>query len=199
MSEAFLQGSNALWAGDYDSALRSFKELPSARVDLTQVQGWSGSDFLLRAQEHRARQVEAARDQFKRAVMGLPSEYRGLAAGGLPLPGTPHLRGVLFRNSNRHFEMRGYLSDFSWAEQFLQNAKEISSEHTQEKSNQTEVIMSGFSWERPGKLFIETHVSRLGLISAQGFWSPDELPTGQILKKEFQLVLEQLDPRTPGR
>ena len=193
MTDPYLLGSNALWAGDYDAALTYFATIAPEQLELADHHGpVKTSELLIKAQRRRARQLQTARDRFGKALMGLPREYRQIVPGGLRLIATRHLQGVLFRTSARGFEMRAYLTDFQWIKPLLENARRHTPQ-TQARPDLAEKISTGFSWEKPGDLFLEIHVSRLGLITAKGFWTQTEQPTSDALKLAFQQLLQELD------
>ncbi len=201
-----------MWAGDYSSAKEYFAK-PSSTNQIVRPDGRSGVDYLTMAKERRSTQLRNAEAKYKKAVANLPQNLNDVTLGGLRLGGTSHLEGVVFRVNARRFTMRGYLKDLQWAGEFMRKAeamvKTASKSETSQppkrnlprprNSNSTDPTPKkscGFSWELSGELFIEVHVSRLGLISAFGFWTKTEMPDAEIIKKKFQEVLQQLDPET---
>src|SRR5581483_9349721 len=171
----------------------------------------SGADYLTMAQGRRSKQLRNAEAKYQKAVANLPQNLNVVTPGGFRLGGTSHLEGVVFRVNARRFTMRGYLKDLQWAGEFMHKAEAMvktasKSETSQQpksnlpqprNSNSTDPTPKkscGFSWELPGELFVEVHVSRSGLISAFGFWTKAEMPDAEIIKRKFQEVLQQLDP-----
>ncbi len=210
--ESYILGSYALWAGDYDRAKELFASHPPISA-LPPAEGFrKAADLIALAQEQRHSQIVRLSQEFHQQVASLPGQFGELTAGGLQLRPTDHLAGVLFRNGARQFEMRAYLTDLGWAKQLVTNARALAlkwqdsflltlpadSGDVSQEELQEDRPATGYSWETLGRLIIETHVSRLGLITAQGFWTDSRLPktSYEEIERPFRSVLLQLDPES---
>ena len=189
--EDYLVARLAMWAGDIEEAELRLINYPR-RIDFYQNFAAASADRTLRQLRRRNGEYQTALNASN--ISPEPNVSPALrSAGG-------HLGGVLWAESDREFELRGYLMDLSWNEQFYERARALSDgtslgDSRSEKKVEKTRERSGLNWNTSENIFIQVHIGAFQTLSAHGVWVAEREPkNAKELLAPFQSVLNQIDP-----
>jgi hypothetical protein len=205
-ADDFIIGTLALWAGDVRYAESRFKAA-GHRNPRDQAELISAPRALMRQVANlRIRQIRQKRGEFRKLATALVNADDAVTGEPQVLE-TKHLRGCVWRTSEREFTMQAYLTDLSWQEPLFLLARkqplaqrtlpllERPSEATRGVVGEDEFVEPpGTSWIVPGNLFMQVEVSDLALIEVVAIWTPTALPqkAAEVLEP-LGTVLKSLD------
>jgi hypothetical protein len=202
-TDAFIVATYALWAGDVAYAERLLRDYspPHRTPTLDREQIESPEDIVRAVGALRLRQVWQKRAEFER-IVDLESEQLGELTSEPQVIETKHLRGALWRRSERQFLLQAYLTHLEWAGRLLELAQEAASRANVRRQDERRSLLPepeaersrGASWSVEGTLFIEVDVNDLGQIEANGLWTRLDLPeSSEAIITPFSNLLNDLD------
>ncbi len=204
----------ALWAGDFQTA----SDIMSA-IALSAFRGGRISPFehpvlaslqRLQAQlERRLNEYTALADSANLPV-GLHNANAPLQSGG------GHLRAIIWAESGRDYELRCYLRDLRWEQEFYARAAGLGEAagvagarrratrrgygvaglHAVRDDAGKDDAANDIAWATAaGNMFLQPEVSDFCTCSVRGVWTARELPTdAEVVIRIYQDFLESFDP-----
>lgn len=201
--DAFVISTFAAWAGD-DDKLRAVVQalLPRLRTASLEEGVGTPSGIMRFVAFERLRRRQSLNDE--RDVFTVTTSHAAPASPSVLE--TSHLRGVIWRLSEREFLLQAYLTDLAWDRQLLERArfqphqrfelKEPVGEAESIDPRLTLFDRLGASWVVAGNPFVQVEVGDMGLVEALAIWTEPRLEPadGEIILGAFRRLLETLDP-----
>ncbi|MCC6650370.1 MAG: hypothetical protein IT348_04385 [Candidatus Eisenbacteria bacterium] len=182
-TDAFIIARLAQWAGDFSFATELYrrvsKPLTSKVPDLVS----HPLDHVRHASDLRARQISQKRGEFNRLV-----EESEVSTDPPPMT-SKSVRGVVWRISERQFELRAYPKSIEALRTVLWAAARRREEDSRGDTNALASL--GGKWRVPGDPFVEVAVSDFGQVSAELYWTEDTPPSGDLIESRFREVLDE--------
>lgn len=208
----------ALWAGDFQTAnnILGAIALPALRDDPI-------SPFehpVLASLQRLQAQLERRRNEYTvlATSANLPVALRAVNA---PLQsGGGHLRAIIWAESDRDYELRCYLRDLSWEQEFYEHAAELAAAagvadaparaalrgygveeaHAVADEVGEDDAANDIAWAATvGSMFLQPEVSDFCACSVRGVWTAAELPAqADEVVQIFQGFLNGFDPVAPA-
>ena len=206
----------ALWAGDLETA----REILDAHAT---VQGTQISPFehpVLASFQRLHRQLVRRLNEYTALAesASLPEELRN-ANPSLQSSGR-HLRAIIWTESDRDYELRCYLRDLSWEQEFYERAAELAADagvadaparaarrgygvgdaHVVADEAGDDDAANDIVWAATvGSMFLQPEVSDFCTCSVRGVWTAVELPAqADDVVRIFQGFLNGFDPAAPA-
>lgn len=206
MMESFVVARFAQWAGDFDHAMRRFREAAGRALGGDAARGQMSPENVLRlAAMRRHNQLVRRRREFN-DVAALVSRD-GLRLTYQPtILKTVHLRGAIWTVAEGEFELRAYLSTLKWEKRLFEKVRALTSTKANAPADNQQVPPSrrvirgrGGTWREPGDLATVISVDDLGLIEGRGLWTLPSLPeVPDAVATIFQAILNRLDEPGPS-
>ncbi|WP_037246982.1 hypothetical protein [Rhodopirellula baltica] len=189
--EDYLVARLAMWAGDIEEAELRLTNYPRG-IDFY-------DNFAASSADRTLRQLRRRNGEYRTASNALDLSTEPTVSPALRSAGG-HLGGVLWAETDREFELRGYLMDLSWNDMFYEKARVFSDgtalgDSPTEKKVEKTREPSGLSWNTSGNFFIQVHIGAFQTLSAQGVWIADREPkNAKEVLAPFHSILNQIDP-----
>jgi hypothetical protein len=193
-TDAFVIATFAMWAGDFvyaEELLRTF----ASRTSTTSFEHAESPEDILRVSgRRRLHQLWQRRGEFRKLI----TEYPALREDPLIIVGK-HVRGTVWRVSERSFEMYAYLTDLSWERElfararveFLKSQPVRSSDEAEQRALEH---APGIAWTTPGNPTMEIDITDLGQIEVRAVWVNRELPESvEQLRQPLAALITRLD------